>query len=448
MFAAEKEKPSLTVVKEALASAGNLALYRGVLRDRVCRAWLRFCRACVKGQESDTTGERYAELFFLLSETADRPGDAWQNHLLDLVLCDDNAFTRAAAADRLVPSLQEAARGDLRRLQNMFRLDGARAAESARTENVPGGRPPWRDLAPGGPEGPDPQASIRTLLQEAPDWTRCIEALAAWHRRAGAGIFARYRAFRWLGPAGRLEGVAEPDPVTMEDLFGYASQRREVLANTERFLAGWPANNILLYGDRGTGKSSTVKALLNHYRDGDLRLIEVAKSDLNDFPRIVRELRHRPQRFVIFVDDLSFEEGETEYKELKAVLEGGLETRPSNVVIYATSNRRHLVRERHADKTPEYLDDGEVRVGDTVQEKLSLADRFGITVLFIAPDKNLYLEIVRGLAGRRGIAMPREELERRALLWEVWQNGRTGRTARQFIDYLGGGGDPPPGGRD
>jgi len=204
-------------------------------------------------------------------------------------------------------------------------------------------------------------------------------------------------------------------------------------------LAGLPANNILLYGDRGTGKSSTVKALLNRYRENGLRMVEVKKSDLADFPRLVRELRTSPQRFVLFVDDLSFEENEVEYKELKAVLEGGLESRPENVVIYATSNRRHLVRERFTDRQPEYPENGEVRPGDTVQEKLSLADRFGVTVLFMAPDKALYLEIVRGLAARRGISWPREELERQALLWEAWQNGRSGRSARQFIDSIWGG---------
>ncbi|HUW65147.1 MAG TPA: ATP-binding protein [Spirochaetia bacterium] len=434
--------PSLMVLDEALASARNMVLYRGVLEDHVCGAWLRFVQACADRLEPQVTGELFSKLFFLLSQAAERPGDAWQNHLLDLILYDDNAFTRAAAAgpDRVTASVREAALGDLCRLQNMFRLDASQAAVWSQTENlgVPGGRPSWRDLAPGRPDAADrdPTDAIRILLQQAPDWRRCLDKLDAYHRRAGAGLFGRFRAVRWLGRAGRLEGIAEPDPVTMEDLFGYQSQRAEVLANTERFLAGWPANNLLLYGDRGTGKSSTVKALLNRYQEGALRLVEVAKSDLKDFPRIMRELRNRPQRFILFVDDLSFEEGETEYKELKAVLEGGLESRSSNVVIYATSNRRHLVREHFADRQPEYGEDGEVRIGDTVQEKLSLADRFGITVLFIAPDKPLFLEIVRGLAGRRGITVPVDELERRALLWEVWQNGRSGRSARQFIDYL------------
>ncbi|MCL6635108.1 MAG: ATP-binding protein [Peptococcaceae bacterium] len=199
-----------------------------------------------------------------------------------------------------------------------------------------------------------------------------------------------------------------------------------------------PANNVLLYGDRGTGKSSTVKALLNHYRDRGLRLVEVAKGDLNGFALIARQLRDRPQRFIIFVDDLSFEESEVAYKELKAVLEGGLESRPANVLIYATSNRRHLVREHFSDRAAPAGPDGEVRGNDTVQEKLSLADRFGITVLFTSPDRALYLDIVRGLAKQRGISLAEGELERRALLWEAWHNGRSGRTARQFVDQISG----------
>jgi len=431
------------VLAEALASARNLVLYRGILEDPVCRAMMRFLRAVTAEAETGRPSEAFSELFFLLSRNAGRPGDAWQNHLLDLILNDDNAFTRGAAAskDRLGGPLEETVQGDLQRLHNLFRVDAVAAREAVLNGDPlpPGGLPLWRDLSVSRTvrEG-ESAKQVRTLLQEARDWNGCLDQLANYHRQAGAGLFARYRAFRWLGRPGCLEGIVEPDPVTMEELIGYQSQRREVLANTERFLAGWPANNLLLYGDRGTGKSSTVKALLNRYGEEGLRMVEVAKGDLADFPRIVRELRRQPQRFILFVDDLSFEETEVEYKELKAILEGGLESRPANVVIYATSNRRHLVRERFADRQPEYGDGGEVRTGDTIQEKLSLADRFGITVLFIAPDKALFLEIVRGLARQRRISLPDSELERRALLWEVWQNGRSGRSARQFIDHICG----------
>jgi predicted AAA+ superfamily ATPase len=161
------------------------------------------------------------------------------------------------------------------------------------------------------------------LLTRSGDWGQCLEDLARYYRQAGAGLTGRYRAFRWCGAVGMMEGIDEPDPVRFEELIGYQDQRQQVVENTERFLAGFPANNLLLYGDRGTGKSSTVKALLNQYGEQGCGLVEVPKSSLGDFPQIITLLRQLPQKFIIFVDDLSFEESEVEYKELKAVLEGG-----------------------------------------------------------------------------------------------------------------------------
>ncbi|MDH7479751.1 MAG: ATP-binding protein, partial [Syntrophomonadaceae bacterium] len=209
-------------------------------------------------------------------------------------------------------------------------------------------------------------------------------------------------------------------------------QRQQLILNTERFLSGLPASNVLLYGKRGTGKSSMVKALLNRYYLQGLRLVEVSKDDLSDLPSIVNLLRNRTLHFIIFVDDLSFEEHEIQYKGLKAVLEGGIETMPRNVLIYATSNRRHLIREYFSDREP----GEEIHRDDTLQEKLSLADRFGITIFFPAPTQSVYLRIVEELANQRRIPLGREELHARAREWEKWQNGISGRTARQFVDNL------------
>ena len=275
-------------------------------------------------------------------------------------------------------------------------------------------------------------------MHNAAAWGDCLQDLAGYYRQAGSGIFGKYGAFRWVSRSRSLEGIAEPDRVSFQELTGYKSQQQVVLDNTERFLAGLPANNILLYGDRGTGKSSTVKALLNRYQNRGLRLVEVPRSALGDYLLIIKQLRRRPQRFILFIDDLSFEESETEYKELKAVLEGGLENRPANVLIYATSNRRHLVKENFTDRQPVLEPNGEVRPADTVQEKLSLADRFGITVLYTAPDRKLYLDIVREAARLRGLQIEDAVLEQRALQWESRHNGRSCRTARQFVDYLSG----------
>jgi predicted AAA+ superfamily ATPase len=246
-------------------------------------------------------------------------------------------------------------------------------------------------------------------------------------------MFAQYRAFRWQ--AGVLKGIAHPDPIHLEDLVGYEVQQQLLIQNTEALLAGYPALHVLLYGSRGSGKSSLVKALLHRYGDRGLRLIEVSKADLNALITIADTLRHLPQKFILFVDDLSFEEDEDAYKALKVVLEGNLTARPQNLVVYATSNRRHLIREFFGDR-PRPSDADEVHSWDTVQEKLSFSDRFGLTLTFEPADQTTYLAMVHHLARQASITLSNEELEHRALQWATRHNGRSGRTARQFVDFL------------
>ncbi len=436
---------------DALRCARSLVLYRNIISDPACRAWLNFIESVAGDRPADETLNMYCELFFCLAEQAGPAGggytgDAWQDHLLQLLLYDDNAFSRGASLhspEKLGPSLLDAARGDLARLQAMYSIDGAVAREAVMqklgADGIPcGGMPLWKELSAPAADGFKAKnrlgGDIIDLLSRSGNWGSCLEDLARYYRQAGAGLTGRYRAFRWCGAAGLMEGIDEPDPVRFEDLIGYQDQRQQVVDNTEKFLAGFPANNLLLYGGRGTGKSSTVKALLNQYAEQGLRLVEVPKSSLGDFPKIITLLRQLPQKFIIFVDDLSFEESEVEYKELKAILEGGLASRPANVLIYATSNRRHLVRERFSDRD---MGD-ELHGNDTVQEKLSLADRFGVTIFFTTPDRALYLRIVREMARHMGLELAEGELERRALLWASWHNGLSGRTARQFIDNLSG----------
>jgi predicted AAA+ superfamily ATPase len=212
-------------------------------------------------------------------------------------------------------------------------------------------------------------------------------------------------------------------------------QRDALVKNTEFLLAGYPALHVLLYGSRGSGKSSLVKSLLNEFGSRNLRLIEVSKFDLQDLPLIVEKLRGVPQKFIIFVDDLSFEEDDDAFKSLKVVLEGNVTARPQNVVVYATSNRRHLIREFFDDR-PRPREGDEVHAWDTVQEKLSFSDRFGLTLTFEPADQNTYLTIVRHLAEGAGIKLAVEDLEHRAKEWATRRNGRSGRTARQFVDFL------------
>ncbi|MDP4092561.1 MAG: ATP-binding protein [Bacillota bacterium] len=273
-------------------------------------------------------------------------------------------------------------------------------------------------------------------------WSSCIADLENHYSSMGCGIFARFNALTWENCMGKssLRGISQSDPVKLSDLIGYQEERSSVIENTLQLLNGYPANNVLLYGDRGTGKSSTVKAILNEYSNAGLRLIELPKKHLSDFAAVLNLLRNRKFRFIIFVDDLAFEDNEEEYTALKAILEGGVESKPENVVIYATSNRRHLVKEKFSDRSglSSGSADDEVRSADTLQEKLSLSDRFGITAVFSSPDKEHYLKIVEGIIEKRGLKVDSEYLKKEALKWELWYNGRSPRTARQFVDWLEG----------
>lgn len=256
--------------------------------------------------------------------------------------------------------------------------------------------------------------------------------LADFYRKRGAGLFGSYSSFIWSSANHCFKPVTDPDQITFEDLVGYEFQKKALIQNTLQLLKGLPANNILLYGDRGTGKSSSIKALGNMFAGDGLRLIEVCKEDLNDFPLIVAKLRNRGLKFILYVDDLSFDTGEIQYKHLKAVLEGGLEVRPANVLIYATSNRRHLIKETFADR------EDELHGNDVVQEKLSLSDRFGVTLTYTAPNQEEFLTIVKQLSIQRGIQLSWREIEARAIQWERQQNMPSGRTAKQFVDQLEG----------
>ncbi|NTV89906.1 MAG: ATP-binding protein [Clostridiales bacterium] len=281
------------------------------------------------------------------------------------------------------------------------------------------------------------------LFPSEGQWSQAIPRLAEFHRINGSGLFASGSAFTWrrsTGGDGSIEPVKNPDPVRFSDLIAYEDERAELIQNTEQFLKGFPANNVLLYGDRGTGKSSSVKALLNEYSSMGLRMIEVPKNLLSDFPAITSRLAGMNNKFIVFVDDLAFEDNEENYTALKAALEGGLESKPSNVLIYATSNRRHLIREYFSERSGLQFGTGEdeVRAYDTIQEKLSLADRFGLTIVFSSPDKDRYIKIVEELAARKGISIDHEELVREAMKWELWYNGRSPRTAQQFTNWLKG----------
>ena len=364
--------------------------------------------------------------------------DAWQSYLVGRVLDDENPFSLGAERGALSLPVVEQARRDLRTLQALFEIKAQPLLDMV-DEAVPGLRiwVPWTD-----PDHENENSSRGTLaleLASSEDWGNRAELLADYHARHGAGVFNRYRAFRWA--AGGLLPVPDPDPVQTAQLVGYKDEQELLRKNTERFLDGLPAHHALLYGLPGTGKSSTVKALANEYAEKGLRLVEVTKEDLGDLPRVLNKLRGRGSRFVLFVDDLSFEEHEVEYKTLKALLEGSIEEPPENVRLYATSNRRNLVRENFSDRDENGVSfaSDDVHARDTMQEKLSLVARFGLRITFPVPDQKRYLEIVQGLVRERGMRISGPDLTERALLWDRWHAGRSGRTARQFVDELESG---------
>lgn len=261
--------------------------------------------------------------------------------------------------------------------------------------------------------------------------------LTEFYRDYGVGRFGLHKAFRIAhkDDGAQIIPITNIAHVNLDDLVGYETAKQKLIDNTEAFVEGRPANNCLLFGDAGTGKSSSIKAIANKYYEQGLRIIEVYKHQFIDLNDVISQIKNRNYKFILYMDDLSFEEFEIEYKYLKAVIEGGLEKRPKNVLIYATSNRRHLINEKFSERGAK---EDEIHFGDTMQEKLSLVDRFGVTIYFGAPDKKQFNNIVLELAKREGIDIPDDKLMLLANQWELSHNGRSGRSARQFIQYLQG----------
>lgn len=282
--------------------------------------------------------------------------------------------------------------------------------------------------------------ALSAQLEKAADENAFFECVTAFYRDFGVGMFGLNKAFRIKDRAdGAIEflPINNMDKVMLDDLVGYELQKKKLVDNTRAFVEGRKANNVLLFGDSGTGKSTSIKAIVNAFYPQGLRMIEIYKHQFKDLSNVIARIKNRNYKFVIYMDDLSFEEFEIEYKFLKAVIEGGVETKPDNVLIYATSNRRHLIKETWNDRSDVEVDNGMHR-SDTMEEKLSLVNRFGVTINFSKPSQKEYFNIVLELAHRQGIHMPDEELRAEANKWELSHGGISGRTAQQFVNYLDG----------
>ena len=276
-------------------------------------------------------------------------------------------------------------------------------------------------------------------IASSKDENEIFDIITSFYKDHGVGMFGLNKAFRVnRDRRGRLEftAIKNSDEASLDKLVGYEIQKKKLRDNTEAFVMGRKANNCLLYGDRGTGKSTSIKAIINEYYSSGLRMIEIFKHQLGELAAVISEVKNRNYKFIIYMDDLSFEDFETEYKYLKAVIEGGLEEKPDNVLIYATSNRRHLIKETWNDQNDYDMDKHH---SDTMQEKLSLVDRFGVTINYSKPNQKEFFEIVKKLAERNpDLDIDEAKLLAEANKWEMMHGGLSGRTAQQFIDYMVG----------
>lgn len=410
------------------------------------------CGDTLSVTEQDRAGEFYECIHSLLEQAADYGfhGNLWHCYLAHLLVTSENGYSRGCEMRGAIEgTVNEAVLHDIAIFKEFFDYDFAPLCEALHVkefrmaEHYEGGS---------GESGVYNSRICECICRLAQDLgstgtaEEMKDILTEFYRKYGVGRLGLHKCFRIGHGAGgevRIEPIPRIAHVKLDDLVGYELQKKKLRENTDAFVAGRKANNCLLFGDAGTGKSSCIKAIANEYYDQGLRVIEVYKHQFQDLHETIARIKGRNYKFIIFMDDLSFEDFEIEYKYLKAVIEGGLEKKPENVLIYATSNRRHLIRENYGDKT----EDGRIsdvrqdmHTSDTVQEKLSLAYRFGVTIYFGTPDKKQFQGIVKALAGRYGVEMPEEELLLEANKWELSHGGLSGRTAQQFIDYLLGRG--------
>ena len=365
----------------------------------------------------------------------------WQNYLTFLLMTNENSFTLTAERQGASEgSVNRFAKADFAIFKRLFDFDFGPIEQDL-------GIDCFTVLTNYTAIPKKAQMYYRTVSEKVQELSSAIDAadsadavfelVTAHYRDCGVGMFGLNRAFR-LDDSGELVAINNIDRVVLADLIGYETQKKTLRDNTEAFVQGRSCNNMLLYGDAGTGKSTSVKAILNEYYDQGLRMIEIYKHQFGLLSSVIARVKNRNYRFMIFIDDLSFEEHEVEYKFLKAVIEGGVETRPNNVLIVATSNRRHLVKETWKDKADMEFEN-DIHRSDTMEEKLSLAARFGCSICYNNPNRQQYHDIVKGIAARYPeLGLTEEQLLLEANKWEIRHGGVSGRTAQQFINHIAG----------
>ena len=422
----------------------GLTAFREFEKDEVFACVTSLIKRAGSFDESDLSdaARRYFDCMATMAEAAERYGlcgNVWQSWLAMLFIRCETVF--ALAHELSAPregTLKKLAAEDISELYLYMHYDLNRLDRELKVSAF-GILGDYTPLSPDGRSfdnaGNPIVLEFAAALREAARPSDLYNEITNFYARHGCGQFAINKAFRWDARMRRIVAVTHTDDILLSSLIGYEEQKRTLIDNTVAFLEGRPANNVLLYGESGTGKSSSVKALLNEFAPRGLRMIEVYKHQIEDLNEIVDILKVRNYKFIIFMDDLSFEEFETEYKYLKAFIEGGLEKRPDNVLIYATSNRRHLMRELWSDRSDMYDD---MHESETMQERLSLVDRFGLMIRYFSPEQEEYLHMVRKLAEEYGVDSSRDDLDRGAIQWELKHGGFSGRSARQYVEFLAG----------
>ena len=431
----------------------NMILYRYLEQERILNDITYIVEECPHGHDiddkcwnedsrlKDFKSLCYASFHELVELSASHgfEGNLWHNYLTYLMVNDENAYSTACEIRGAVSgTINELAKHDFAIFKELFAYDFGRLSREIDIPELSlledykrsdhSGRIFNRRIR-------DRICALSIRLEQAETVEEFQSEVTEFYREFGVGKLGLHKAFRieHEGEGAKIVPITNIAHVHLSDLVGYELAKQKLVDNTLAFVQGKQANNCLLFGDAGTGKSSSIKAIINQYYDQGLRMIEVYKHQFQDLNSVISQIKNRNYKFIIYMDDLSFEEFEIEYKYLKAVIEGGLEKKPDNVLIYATSNRRHLVREKFSDKQER---DDELHTNDTVQEKLSLVARFGVTIYFGAPDRKEYHNIVKGIAETNHIRLREEELLLEADRWELNHGGRSGRTAQQFINYL------------
>ena len=424
----------------------RLLIYGDMPEDTILMELADIVRQMDEGSQNkeELTTRVYTQIRHLLQVATDYGFDRnlWHNYLTFLLITSENPFSiTCEKVGSNEGSVNDFAKGDFRAFQELFAYDFSRVEEVLGVDcfrRISNYQAIGKKERMYNKNVSEKVQALSVKLEQAKDENDFFDCVTGFYRDYGVGMFGLNKAFRITsGSLGRVvfHPINNMDMVMLKDLVGYEIQKKKLIDNTKAFVQGKKANNVLLFGDSGTGKSTSIKAIVNEFYPQGLRMIEIYKHQFKDLSAVIAQIKNRNYKFIIYMDDLSFEEFEVEYKFLKAVIEGGVETRPDNILIYATSNRRHLIKENWNDRD-DMEHGGGIHRSDTMEEKLSLVNRFGVTIGFSKPSQKEYFHIVKELADRVGITMEEKELFAEANKWELSHGGISGRTAQQFINYL------------